>query len=109
MELIELKQEAMAIRRAIETISSQLWAPVIGEEVEDVWVRNIERRLTLLVARVDNTERLLAFRVARKLGHVYQETSNVLHGRISAAHFNENRVAEWKSDLDRFLKVFDGK
>jgi len=108
MDLIELKQEAMAIRREIENLSSQLWARVIGQEVEDIWVRNIELRLTLLVVRVEETDRLWALRVARKLGHVYKETSNVLHGRISAAHFNENRVAEWKSDLNRFLKVFNG-
>lgn len=102
---MELKQEAITLRREIEFAASQLWGPVIGRAVPEICVGNVERRLTLLVARVNTEERLLAFRVARKLGHVYRETSNVLHGRISAAHFNENRIAEWKSDLLRFQEV----
>gem|GEM_PF-4528076 len=106
MLLIDLKREALSMRRDIEAAASHLWGPVINKAVSEGWIKNIEVRLTLLVAHVDIEKRRHAFKAARKLGHVYRETSDVLHGRISTAHFNDKRVEEWKSDLTRFRKLF---
>jgi hypothetical protein len=95
------------MRRDIEAASSYLWGPVVNRTESEVRLRNIERRLTLLVAHVGDEQRRNAFMAAQKLGHVYRETSDVLHGRISTAHFNEKRVEEWKSDLARFRKFLE--
>jgi len=105
IKLVRLKTEALALRREIEALASQLWAPVIGEQPQDVWVKSIERRLVLVVAHVSSDNRNLAVRAALKLGHVYRETSDVIHGRSNVAHFNMNRVAEWQADLERFSEL----
>jgi hypothetical protein len=95
--LIDLKREALIMRRDIEAASSYLWGPVVNRTESEVRLRNIERRLTLLVAHVGDEQRRNAFMAAQKLGH----------GRISTAHFNEKRVEEWKSDLARFRKFLE--
>lgn len=109
VQLTEVKQEALRIRREIEAISTVLWANASGLELSELSSRNIERRLVLLVAQVPEDKRKEAFRAARQAAHVYGETSDVLHGRTRGSRFGSIQVTEWGQDLIRIRSLMEGR
>ena len=104
-DVVLLKSEALRVRRSIEDITRMLWAPVVGCSTESVYVTRVRTRLILAVGVVGHVDQQHAMRAAVKLGHVYAETSDVLHGRSRVAHFTMVRVAEWDADLARLIAV----
>lgn len=89
------------MRRAIETVSVEIWLATSGLPKNQVSATCVERRLILLVTMVDEQRRLETFRAARQAARVYSETSDVLHGRTRAYRFKSAQVEEWKADLLR--------
>lgn len=107
-EHVHFKREAIRIRRRIEDMASHLWSAATALDRSAMAANHVERRLVLVVAHVPDDMRLVAFRAARKAGHAYRETSDVLHGRFAAAHFKASRVSEWDSDVDRLAALLGG-
>jgi hypothetical protein len=97
----ELKQEALRLRRVIEEISLDIWVATSGLPKSKEMAQVVERRLLMLVAMVDDTRRLEAFRAVRQAAQVYSETSDVLHGRNRASRYQTVHVEEWKVDVLR--------
>lgn len=106
-ENVDFKRNAIRIRRLIEQMSSMLWASAVGSEISSISANHVERRLVLIAAHVSDADRLPAFRAARKAGHAYKETSDVLHGRFAAVHFNASRVGEWEADVQRLSAIME--
>ncbi|ALE91176.1 hypothetical protein AOC05_00360 [Arthrobacter alpinus] len=101
MSTFDAKIEALRIRRDIESIALTLWANASGLDRSMLVSKVVDRRLVLLVAQVEDHQRLAAFRAARQAGHVYSETSDVLHGRTRGARFGAVQIGEWDKDLQR--------
>jgi hypothetical protein len=106
MRAYEIKREALQLRRAIESISVDIWVGVCGLPRTQVSTGVVERRLLLLISRADDPLRLEAFRVARQAARVYSETSDVLHGRTRASRFQSAQLEEWKADYGRLAALW---
>lgn len=63
--------------------------------------------LRLLASRVPDEHRLGAFRAAEHLAFIYEDTSNVLHGRSSAINHGLKVVSAWNDGTERFRTYFD--
>lgn len=106
MEHVQLRTDALEIRREIEVICRDLWLSFTIDQT--VRPPSVEHRLTLVAARVDPERQRVALAAARRAFEVYSETSDALHGRTRGAAFNSNRVADWRRDVERlhtFLTV----
>lgn len=102
-----IKREALRVRRAIESVSVEIWVTASGLPRSQVSARHVERRLLLLATMTNDGVRLEAFRAARQAAHVYRETSDVLHGRTRASRFRGIHIEEWRNDLSRLQALWE--
>lgn len=102
-----IKREALRVRRAIESVSVEIWVTASGLPRSKVSTCHVERRLLLLATMTNDGVRLEAFRAARQAAHVYRETSDVLHGRTRASRFRGTHVEEWNDDLFRLQALWE--
>ena len=107
MKIYDIKLQALSLRRAIEVVSVDVWVTTSGLPRHHVSTGVVERRLLLLVPMADDQRRLEAFRVARKAARVYNETSDVLHGRTSASRFQSAQLEEWRTDCSRLESLWN--
>ena len=107
MLIYDVKLEALRLRRAIEKISVDVWVNASGLSRHTVSSGLVERRLVLLIAKVSDARRLEAFRTVRQAGLVYRETSDVLHGRLKGARFQDTQLNEWRSDCLRLEVLWE--
>lgn len=91
--------EALRIRRAIETVSCDLWQSFTADP--SVRRPRVDRQLILAAARAEPRHQQPALAAARRVAEVYSETSDVLHGRTRGAAFSSSRVQDWHRDLAR--------
>jgi hypothetical protein len=67
---------------------------------------HIAARLLFLVGLIDAAEQDRVHRLARLGGHVYRQTSDVLHGRVSSLDLGDVVVDEWRTvvtDLEQVM------
>ena len=72
----------------------------------------IKSRLLFLVGLVEVTEQARVHRLARLGGHVYSQTSDVLHGRLSSLNVGDVLIDEWRavvSDLEQVMTERPGR
>lgn len=99
MDHLEIRTEALAVRREIEHIATHLWSGFTVTPTPRS--ASIPHRLMLTAARQKPELRHQAARAARRVAEIYVETSDVLHGRTRSAQFTTRRIADWRHDLAR--------
>ncbi|MFC7449703.1 hypothetical protein [Rhodococcus daqingensis] len=106
MDAIEIRTEALSVRREIETISRDLWSTFIT--TPKTRHTAVKIRLTLVAARIEPGLQRAAMAAAQRVAEVYSETSDVLHGRTRSVLFTTYRVADWRRDLERLHAFLPG-
>jgi len=94
--LLARKAAAVSTRQRIEHLATSEWADFTGEKFDTLSHSNVAMRLKLLAAIGPVAEHRENYELALALGHVYKETSDVLHGRLRAMNLPLVRVQEWE-------------